>query len=378
MEISILKENLKNGLYLASHIAGKNQNLPILNNIMIKAKDGNIKLISTNLEIGIIHTLRGKIIKEGVYTINSKMIADYVNLLANKQINIAQKENEIKIECENYKTKIKGQSADDFPLIPTVDRDNSFNVNIFEFRDALSKVVFAVADNESKIELTGAVFVFSNEKLTLAATDSYRLAEKNIKIKTNNTQTEDQRIIVPSKTLQELIRVLSNIQDNNEAQEKDLDITFYVSENQILFIVQSTEIVSKLIEGQYPDYKQIIPANPKSVVIVNRNELIRAVKTSSLFSKSGINDVNLDLIKEENKLIVSSTSGDTGENIVNIETDVSGENNGIIVNYNYLIDGLNHINEENVQIEIIDNNTPCVIKPCEEKDYLYIIMPIKQ
>ncbi len=131
MEISILKENLKNGLYLASHIAGKNQNLPILNNIMIEAKDGNIKLISTNLEIGIVHTLRGKIIEEGVYTVNSKMIADYVNLLANKQINIAQKESEIKIKCENYKTKIKGQSADDFPLIPTVDRDNSFNVNIF-------------------------------------------------------------------------------------------------------------------------------------------------------------------------------------------------------------------------------------------------------
>lgn len=381
MYFTTLKENLKNGLYLVSHVAGKNQNLPILNNIMLEIKDGNIKLISTNLEIGMVYTVRGKIEEEGIYTINSKVIADYVNLLPNKQINIAQKEKEgeLKIECDNYKTKIKGQPADDFPLIPTVDKKNSFSVNIEDFKDALSKVVFAVASNESRIELTGAVFIFNNNTLTLAATDSYRLTEKKIEIKTNSSNTtEDQKIIIPSKTLQELVRVLSGLCENNETKEDNTEITFYVSENQVLFTVSSTEIVSKLIEGQYPDYKQIIPAKPKTTAVVNRDELMRAVKTSSLFSKSGVNDINLDFPQKENKIIVSSTSGETGENVVNIEADVKGGDNGIIINYNYLIDGLNHINEEDVKLEVIDNNTPCVVRPVQEKDYLYIIMPIKQ
>jgi DNA polymerase-3 subunit beta len=380
MRVSTLKENLKNGLYLVGHIAGKNQNLPILNNIMLEAKEGNIKLISTNLEIGIVHNVRGKVEEEGVYTINSKVISDYVGLLPNKKINIIQKEkeNELQVECENYKTKIKGQPADDFPLIPTVDKNNSFSVNVGEFKEALSKVVFAVASSESRMELTGVVFVFNGDNLTLAATDSYRLTEKNIKIKNNTNTEEEQKIIIPAKTLQELIRVLTSFKENNEVEENKSEITFYVSDNQILFTIESTEIVSKLIEGQYPDYKQIIPSKPQSTAVVNRSELIRAVKTSSLFSKSGINDINLDFPKEGGKIVVSSTSGETGENIVDIEADVKGEDNGIIVNYSYLIDGLNHINEENVQIEVIDNNTPCIIKPTQEKDYIYIIMPIKQ
>jgi DNA polymerase-3 subunit beta len=380
MRVSTLKENLKNGLYLVGHIAGKNQNLPILNNIMLEAKEGNIKLISTNLEIGIVHNVRGKVEEEGVYTINSKVISDYVGLLPNKKINIIQKEkeNELQVECENYKTKIKGQPADDFPLIPTVDKNNSFSVNVGEFKEALSKVVFAVASSESRMELTGVVFVFNGDNLTLAATDSYRLTEKNIKIKNNTNTEEEQKIIIPAKTLQELIRVLTSFKENSEVEENKSEITFYVSDNQILFTIESTEIVSKLIEGQYPDYKQIIPSKPQSTAVVNRSELIRAVKTSSLFSKSGINDINLDFPKEGGKIVVSSTSGETGENIVDIEADVKGEDNGIIVNYSYLIDGLNHINEENVQIEVIDNNTPCIIKPTQEKDYIYIIMPIKQ
>jgi DNA polymerase-3 subunit beta len=228
------------------------------------------------------------------------------------------------------------------------------------------------------MELTGVVFVFNGDNLTLAATDSYRLTEKNIKIKNNTNTEEEQKIIIPAKTLQELIRVLTSFKENSEVEENKSEITFYVSDNQILFTIESTEIVSKLIEGQYPDYKQIIPSKPQSTAVVNRSELIRAVKTSSLFSKSGINDINLDFPKEGGKIVVSSTSGETGENIVDIEADVKGEDNGIIVNYSYLIDGLNHINEENVQIEVIDNNTPCIIKPTQEKDYIYIIMPIKQ
>jgi DNA polymerase-3 subunit beta len=378
MKFSTLKENLKDGLNLVGHIAGKNQNLPILNNIMMDIKEGEIKLITTNLEIGMIHTIRGKVEQEGEFTVGAKMISDYINLLPNKQINITKKEESIQVECENYKTKIKGQPADDFPLIPTVDKEKGFTADVASFKKALSKVVFAVSSGESRLELSGVIFIFGKDKLTMAATDSYRLAEKEVDIKTESASMEGQNIIVPAKTLQELVRVLSGIKDENIEENNQEEIKFFVSDNQIMFTFKNTELVSKLIEGQYPDYKQIIPSESRTSVVVNREEFVRAVKTSSLFSKTGVNDINLDFPKGENKMVVSSTSGDTGENVVDMEANVSGEDNGIIINYNYLLDGLSHINEENIKIEIIDNNTPCIIKPLEEKEYLYIIMPIKQ
>jgi DNA polymerase-3 subunit beta len=380
MKFSTLKENLKEGLNLVSHIAGKNQNLPILNNVMIDAKEGDIKLITTNLEIGIVHTIRGKIEKEGEFTVGAKMVSDYINLLPNKQINITKKEENIQVECENYKTKIKGQVADDFPLIPTVDKKDGFTIDVASFKKALSKVVFAVSSGESRLELSGVVFVFSENNLTMAATDSYRLAEKKVDIQTDPSSSlvEGQKIIVPAKTLQELIRVLSSIKEEDIKENKEEKAEFFVSDNQIMFVFKNTKLVSKLIEGQYPDYQQIIPTETKTSAVVNREELIRAVKTSSLFSKTGVNDINLDFPQGKGKLVVSSASGEAGENLVDVEADISGEDNGIIINYSYLLDGLSHINEENVKIEVIDNNTPCIIRPMEEKEYLYIIMPIKQ
>lgn len=185
------------------------------------------------------------------------------------------------------------------------------------------------------------------------------------------------KIIVPVKTLQELIRILSGVQINL-VEEDDDELRFYVSDNQILFTYKSTELISRLIEGQYPDYQQIFPTTSKTQVIISRTELIRATKLASLFSKTGINDINLDFPKEKNQLVVSSTSGQTGENVTSLEARVSGEDNGIVVNGRYLLDGLSNIEGEMIRLEVIDNNTPCVIKPEKDTNYLYIIMPIKQ
>ena len=375
MKFLSVKNNLKKGLFLVSHIAGKNVNLPILNNVMIKIENKDIKLITTDLEIGAVHHLRGKVEEEGVFTVNSKMIADYINLLPDKKIEIEKKENELKIECENYKTKIKGQSAEDFPLIPQVEKKQGYRANIKEFKKALSQVVFATSTAEARIELTGVLFTLKPNELILASTDSYRLAEKKIKI--NSENKEETQIIVPAKTIQEFLRVLAGLSED-EDMEKEEEINFYLSENQILFATQNTELVSRLIEGQYPDYKQIIPEKSQTKAKVNKTELVRAVKTSSLFSKTGINDVNLDFPEGKNQVVVSSVSGQSGENLVELDSRVSGKDNRIVINYQYLLDGLKIIEDEEVEIEVIDNNTPCIIKPSKEKDYLYIIMPIKQ
>lgn len=378
MKISSLQENLKQGLLIVSHIAGKNVNLPILNNVMIKANDGNIKLISTNLEIGIVSNIRGKIEEEGEITVDSKIISDYINLLPNKKIELDIKENNIKIESENYKTKIKGQSAEEYPLIPTIDKKNYYKVKTEDFKKALSQIVFAVSNNEARLELSGVYFELNDKKLILAATDSYRLAEKEIEVEYNKEEDEELegKIIVPAKTIHEVVRILSSLKENGEEDVKEIKI--FITDNQILFKIGSIELTSRLIEGQYPDYKQIIPGNTKTTTIINRSELVRAVKASSLFSKTGINDVSLDFPEGKNKTVLTSESGQTGESVVELNSEVTGSDNGMIVNYRYLLDGLNNIDSEEIKIEIVDNNTPCILKPAKGNSYLYIIMPIKQ
>lgn len=376
LKIFSLQENLKQGLALAGHISGKNVNLPILNNVLLKAENGNIKLITTNLEIGIVSVIRGKIEQEGAFTVNSKIISDCVNLLPNHEtIGIKQEEDNLLVDCKNYQSKIKGQSAEEFPLIPDVDKKNYFSAQAEELKKAISQVIFAVSSSGTRLELSGVLFVFSGNALIIAATDSYRLAEKKIKIKSNSE--EDKKIIVPAKTLQELLRILS-INLDNEVEEKNSEIKFYISENQILFTYGSTELVSRLIEGQYPDYQQIIPNNSKTKAYIDRQEFVRAVKMASLFSKTGVNDINLDFPSGKNQVVVSSVSGQTGENITNMEAKVLGEDNSIVVNYRYLLEGLSNIEKETVKIEIIDSNTPCIIKSEQDESYLYIIMPIKQ
>lgn len=379
MKFISLQENLKQGLFTVSHIAGKNINLPILNNVLLKAEKGNIKLIATNLEMGVVDTIRGKIENEGSFTVDSKIISDCVNLLPNKKINMELKDKNLVVDCENYKTKIKGQPAEEFPLIPEVDKEIFYGVRADEFKKALSQTIFSVSLNESRLELSGVLFVLNSGAkaggLTMAATDSYRLAEKKLKIKTNSE--EEKKIIIPAKTLQELIRILSGAKDF-ENTEKDDEIKFYVSENQILFTYGSTELVSRLIEGQYPDYEQIIPANAKTKIKIDRAEFARAVKVAAIFSKTGINDINLDFPASKNKVVISSVSGQTGENITELDAKINGSDNGMVINCRYLLDGLNNIDGEEIDIEITDNNTPCVLKPNKDENYLYIIMPIKQ
>ncbi len=385
MRIISLRENLKHGLSMVGGIAGRNPNLPILNNVLIKTENKNIKLITTDLEIGIVSTIRGKMEKEGVFTVNAKTISDYVNLLPNKKIEIDQQGENLEIKCENYKTKIKGQVSDDFPLIPKVEKENKIKIKTEELKKALNQVVFSVASGDSRIELSGVLFSFDKEELTLAATDSYRLAEKKISIKSEDlneinkkTEDENKKIIVPSKAIQELLKIISSSREKEEHQEGEKETEVYISENQILFINGSTELVSRLIEGQYPDYKQIIPDKTKTSVTLDKTEFIRAVKTSSLFSKKGVNDINLDFPEGKNQVIISSASGQTGENIVEIDAQKKGKDNSVVINYQYLLDGLKTIEEDFVKLEVVDNNTPCLLKPVKNSDYIYIIMTIKQ
>lgn len=373
MRLISLQENLKRGLNIVGHVTVKNINLPILNNILIKAKDGNIDLISTNLEIGVVYKLRGKVENPGELTVDSKLITEYVNLLnEGEKVLLEEKEGNLKVKCDNYKTKIKTESSKEFPLIPVISQDTYYACNPEELRKSLNSVIFSVSSSENRAELTGVLFSFRDNQLDLAATDSYRLAEKKLSIRSVGIE-QDQSVIVPAKTVQELLRVLGNL---NEEIEEQLEVKISLSENQILFSVDSVSLISRLINGHYPDYQQIIPNKSQTEVLVDRTELIRAVKAAALFSKTGINDVDLKFIKD--KMIVSSFSGASGESQIEVDVKNSGEDNEISINYRYLIDGLNNIEGNLVKINILNNTTPCLLKPESSDNYLYIVMPIKQ
>jgi DNA polymerase-3 subunit beta len=374
MRLISLQENLKKGLNIVGHITTKNINLPILNNILIRAEQGNIELISTNLEIGVVYQLRGKIEQDGEFTVDSKLVTEYVNLLSSgEKVKIDQKDNELKIECGNYKTKIRGESAKEFPLIPVIPKENYYSCHAEELKQALNSVVFSVSTSENRVELTGVFFQFGQDKLSLAATDSYRLAEKEISLASFGMK-EEHKVIVPARTVQELLRVLNNFDKLDSPEEGEVRI--YLTDNQILFTVDSVSLISRLINGHYPDYQQIIPTKNQTAVTVERLELIRAIKAAALFSKTGINDVTLHFSKD--RIIISAFSGASGESQIEIAAEIKGVENEIIINYRYLIDGLNNIESERVKLEILNSNTPCVLKPEQENNYLYIVMPIRQ
>lgn len=381
MKISCTQENLNQGLFVVSHVASKNTSLPILNNILINTKNNQIKLTATNLEIGVSCEIRGKSEEDGDLTIQSKLLADYVSLLPKERVDLSTTSNEqgvvLGIKCKNHSTKIKSQPATDFPLIPVVERKNPFNLDPVDFREALSQIIFATSISETRPEINGVFFKLSNNGLTMAATDSYRLAEKKVGFK-KPSSGGNQEVIVPTKTLQELQRILSSFKDPAAISEIE-GVDLYLSDNQILFVLGNIEIVSRLVEGQYPDYTQIIPQTSNTTVKFNVTELVNAVKTNSLFARSGIYDVSLEIFTDKSEIVVHSANSQLGENTTTLAVTTSGDNNNIVVNFRYLLDGLQNIGSDEAELSLVDAASPCLLKPVSKNpDYLYIIMPIKQ
>ncbi len=375
MKLTCLQENLNFGLQSTGHLVNKNINLPILSNVLLEAKEGTLKLSSTNLEIGISCVVRCKVETEGSFTVDARLLSEYINLLPNEQVNINLASDDfLKVACRNSETKIKGIVADDFPVIPKIDKQNPYRVKIDEFKKAISQVIFTVASSENRPEISGVLLSFNKFKkneLFLAGTDSYRLAEKSVALVEGQ---QEQDVIVPLKTMQEVLRILNNLKDQANNVEQ-LDI--YISENQILFNCDSIELISRLLEGQYPDYKQIIPQETKTKIITSVAELSKAIKKVALFSKAGIFDINL-VFEAQKGLTVSAVNTQVGESKTDLDVEFTGETNDTTLNFRYLLDGLNNLDSSEVEISLVDNNLPCIMKAKGKDDYLYIVMPIKQ
>ncbi|HAH04721.1 MAG: polymerase III subunit beta protein [Parcubacteria group bacterium GW2011_GWA2_43_17] len=369
MKFTCTQENLNKALALVSHVASRSATLPILNNVLLEVKNGLINLNSTNLEIGINTNLRGKVEKEGSFTVQAKLLADYINLLPKENVEIELKDQTLYVKSKNQETYVKGLDANDFPVIPEVEKGEPLVVKSADLRQALNQVMFAVTLDESRPEISGVLFLINKTALVLVGTDSYRLAEK--KITFINPATEEKQIIVPLRTLQELSRIL------NEVEGSETNI--YVNDSQILFSLNGeVELISRLIEGQYPDYQQIIPTEFKSQIKIRVDELIRAIKSVSLFCKPGINDVKFSFLSHKKELVISAANSGVGENTVTLPIDISGNDNEVVFNYRYFLDGLNNLGSAEATIEMVNDSAPGVVKPAGQDSYLYIVMPIRQ
>jgi len=366
MKFICTRENLNNGLSIVNHLASHNANLPILNNVLIVAKDGLITLATTNLEIGVKVVVRGKIETEGAYTIPARLFSDFVSLLPNENVNVELDSDGLDISCKNSQTQIKGMSAEDYPLIPDISTEKKIIIDMQLFRETLSQTVFAATLDDNRPEISGVLFNFKGEDLTVAATDSYRLAEKRIKVE----GSINQKIIIPLKTLQELGRILSN------SMQKKIEL--YLNENQVAFNTENIVLTSRLIDGNYPDYEQIIPNEEKTKTTVKVSDLVKAVKGAALFCKTGINDIKMTIIPTKNEVVILSTNSGLGENMTNIQADIEGEEVEIVFNYRYLLDGLNNLQSEQVIIKTSNQGAPGVFVPDNKEGYLYIVMPIRQ
>jgi len=372
MKIICLQENLKNGLNIVQNIIGKNLTLPILNNILLTTDKKQLKLSATDLEIGITNYILCKIEKEGGITLPAKILVNFVNNLPNKKIEITIKNNIAYLRCENFKSNIRGLDVKDFPIIPKIKNEPILEINSLNLKNTLEQIVNFTSFSDIRPEITGVLFDFSsNKEIKFVATDSFRLGEKTISLKNNKIKKDYQgSVIIPSKTIQELIRIISNQEEKEEMVEISLE------NNQILFNLPKIQIISKIIEGTYPAYQQLISKQFETSVSIEREELLKAVKISSFFS-SKINDVRLRINSKKSIIEVFSQDIELGENLSELQAEIKGKDLEVIFNHRYLFDGLNSVNSKKVFLGFNGEVSPGVIKPEGDDSFNYIIMPIK-
>lgn len=368
MKLSCLQEKLNKGLTLAGRIVGLKTTLPVLNNVLIEVKQGKLIITSTDLEIATQAIIGAKIIKGGKITIPARLLSDFVAANRDKKIKIFLKNNTLTVKSKHSLAHIKGIDASEFPLIPKIKEEPKISIPSSVLLSALNKVIIAAATDDTRPALSGVCFKKKSDELKLIATDGYRLAEKKIKDNTLS-KIDDFIFIVPLKTCQEIIRIISILEPN--------PISIKFNENQIAFIMVGVEITSRLVEGEFPEYEQIIPKEYATRAGLRSQEFANTIKMVNLFAEGAANSVELNFDKK-GKVLVEATSNQIGDNKSSLPGAVEGKDNKIAFNAKFIIDALNVLGgEEEVDFEMTGRLNPGLIRSKKDKDYLYVIMPLK-
>ncbi|MBD3360966.1 DNA polymerase III subunit beta [Candidatus Peregrinibacteria bacterium] len=367
MKLFCSQKDLDYALNIVNKAISPNNTLPVLNNILIKAEGKKLYFSSTNLEVAISCFVDADVRSEGSITVPAKLITNYVSLLTDEKVELNVVEGvSLSVNSSSSHTKIKCISADEFPLIPKVEKGQEFSLKLEEFNQAISEVVFAASLNTTRPVLSGVFLKSGVDGFKVVATDSYRLAEKTLKA--SKSPKEDVACIVPARTMMELGKILG------KSDGKEVKVN--ISKNQILFSVDGIELISRLIEGKFPDYEKIIPKGKKTKCEVSVEDLSLVLKRVSLFARENNNSVKFS-VTNDGKLTISSEETKVGEEKAEVMVKVEGENNKISLNSQYLLDVLTYIDDDKIYFIVNDNVSPACIRPFEREDYVYIIMPLK-
>ena len=341
----------------------------MLSNVLLSTEDNRLKVSATNLEIGINYWIGCKVEEEGAVTIPARLFSEYIASLPSGNIELTSQDSILKIKSPHYTSNINGISAEEFPLIPKIETKPVLSLPAADVREALAQVVVAASLDEARPVLAGVHIYNEGKGLVFVATDSYRLAERKLAVK---GLKDDQKIsvIIPVRTIQELVRILA---------DSDGTLNMYMSDNQVMFEIDSIQLTSRLIEGQFPNYRQIIPKDSQTDVDIEVSEFTRIAKVASLFARESAGSIRIEISPEKDTLNIMSTASEVGENTSSADCEVEGPENEISLNSRYLSEALGVIKSSKLQFSVSGKLNPCVIRPLEEEsqEYLHIIMPLR-
>jgi DNA polymerase-3 subunit beta len=369
VKLSVMQENLARGLSVVSRAVSNRSTLPVLANVLLKTEDAGLKLTATNLEIGITYWVPGKIEADGATTVPAKLLTDLVNSLpTGDRVDLAlQAGDTLHLRCGRFETHIKGIDADEFPAIGAAGERPTTRVAQNVLRRALAETAFAAASDEARPILTGVLARFEGDQLTLAAADNYRIAVKTIAILDPVPETS---VVVPARALNELARILADVDD-------PVEIVLAAGKNQILFHLDGIDLVSRLIDGQFPNYQQVVPTSHTTRAVLDREELLRAVRPAALIAHESANIVKLQVSSDGEPGITVSANAEVGDHVGEVEAAVEGDGTTIAFNARYLADVLTNVAAEQFALELNGPLSPGVFKPIGDDRYIHVVMPVR-
>lgn len=362
MKLTVTQENLSRALNTVSRIASSRGSLPILSNVLLKTVNNQLLVEATNLDVAISETIGAKIKTEGSITVPARLMQDYVSSLPASTLKLEVKDSKLNISTEHHNSTVNGTPSDDFPEMPVIDKGDRIEIAGNEFKLALQQVLFAASSDEARPVLTG-LYLHSNEgKLYAVATDSYRLAEKSI-----TKIDKDVSLLIPASSLQDVLRVMRD--DNTQ-------VSIQYDEQQARFSVGSVELITRLIEGNYPDYRRLLPKSSETTASLKLSDLQEITKVSSLFAREAAGGVTVTIDEENQDVSIRSIASQVGENTATADAKVEGEA-VITMNSRYILDALSAFDGESVQLNVNGKLDPCLLTDPDNDDYLHVVMPVK-
>ena len=373
MKVSCLQENLSKGLSIVGRAVSPRSTLPVLGNVLLVTDAGRLKLSATNLEVGINCWIGARVEEDGSTTVPARTFIDLVNALPPEQVDmeLVVRTQTLNLHAGRSEANIKGIDAQEFPIVPVPEGEGGIPVEAAVLRTAIEQVAFAAATDESRPILTGVLAKFEGTQLTLAAADGFRLSVRTIPLP--QSVPDPFSIIIPARALTELGRISGE-------QEEPIVITVTPTRNQVIFQLTDIVLVSQLIDGNFPDYRQIIPQDHATHTVVDTAALLKACKTALIFARDAAHITRVH-VKPDSELspghvVISATSAETGDDVSELDASIEGEEVEIAFNVRYLIDLLSVIGTPQVALDTTTSSSPGVVRPIGDVDYTHVIMPM--